>query len=434
MPTFGEAANHLATSDLYLYTDPEVLDFTDPAKQAGLTVASSKLSVTFDFPTGWRSIRETFGSLAVVLGEASADNRIILTWKMKNFFSYWIGRCGGNPQVEGQIYDLNLLEGYLGIWEDRPASFADAMARLKRLSQHPGWGKAKEIYRTVYIPLLHSVIPSIETTGVTDRESKRRIFPHYEIAGQINGRMKCINVYSRCFNPHSILPDKRPHLVPHSPYHKFLCFDYKHMEVSFLQWLSGDEVLKGFLDSGDDLYKRIWTLLTTLECSEDDRKRCKGFFLPVVFGQGPKGLADKSGVSESTAVKLIDRIHLKLPTAMYWIQKQQERANKLAMDYLGRCREIVEGESYKVRNFVIQSPASMFCLEKLVALHRVLEETEARIAMHIHDGFVVASPSVDREMAGTIQQCLESPSELFPGLSLKVACSEGESLGELDLK
>jgi DNA polymerase I-like protein with 3'-5' exonuclease and polymerase domains len=205
------------------------------------------------------------------------------------------------------------------------------------------------------------------------------------------------------------------------------------MEVSFLQWLSGDPLLGQIIDSGEDLYSSIWTQLTGMKSNDAARDKSKAIFLPVVYGLGADGLAEKIGVAPNVAGKVIDRIYNKFSTAMKWIKAQQDHVSVhgVATDVLGRCRRFEDHEHYKIRNFCVQSPAALFCLAKLVQLHDDIKG-RAKVGFHVHDGYVLFSPSYDvRQVGLAAKASLESELPMFPNLKLKVACKIGEDLNNL---
>ena len=64
-------------------------------------------------------------------------------------------------------------------------------------------------------------------------------------------------------------------------------------------------------------------------------------------------------------------------------------------DYFGKRRTFTEN-FYKARNFCIQSPASLICLEKLVQLWKKIQH-KTRICYHVHDGYYVYAQDDNKE-------------------------------------
>jgi hypothetical protein len=117
--------------------------------------------------------------------------------------------------------------------------------------------------------------------------------------------------------------------------------------------------------------------------------------------------------------------------ASNWMKQQQNTmdADGAAHDRFGRRR--VFDNPYKIRNFVVQSPASLVCLHKLVLLIEALEGL-ANVCMHIHDGYVISVK--DDKLVKTYEitkRILESENELYPGLRLQVDCKRGMNLNQM---
>jgi DNA polymerase I-like protein with 3'-5' exonuclease and polymerase domains len=406
-------------SATFLAVKPEVADFTSDTS-ATLNIMAEGLNITIPLSGDVQKLKVARAKIRGVL------SKIIIGWDIKELFTFILGKTGVPFEIDAKIYDLKILEWYLGIEGKCPQSFEEAKSRLSKVVKHSSWEKLKNIYQKVYIPLISEVIPAAESLGVINHHLKRRLYSHYEIAGQVNGRLKCNKSLRNGFNPHSMGEAERQVLRPPFFDYDFIYLDYHNMEVGVLQWLSGDPLLGQILETGK-VYEGIWTALTGIDYNENYRRISKSIFLPVVYGQGVDSLAKNAGMSNGTAVKLIDRIYKKFSVAMQWIQQQQQfLVNGQGVDVAGRCRFF--DETYKVRNFVVQSPAALFCLEKLVQLYKGLKYG-ARLAFHIHDGYVLYAPRLEVERVGKLAiDILETESEIFKGLKLKVSCKAGESI------
>src|SRR5262249_34538517 len=142
---------------------------------------------------------------------------------------------------------------------------------------------------------------------------------------------------------HSILPEQRETFrsFVSEPGEMFVHFDYRHMEVSFLQWLSNDEALGAILNSGEDFYKTAYRAITGQECQNDkQRQGCKELFLPIFYGFSAGAMANEHNVSLTLAEKVIERIHKLFPVAMSWISQEQD--GDIFQDYFGHLRTFAE--------------------------------------------------------------------------------------------
>lgn len=357
--------------------------------------------------------------------------RILMAWSSKDIFSFLKGSTEVEAEISPFLYDLSLICSYLSIESSAPANFKEAVELLRKVVAHPGWEQFRPLYSSVYIPLVTKVLPDIETLCLVDNSKKSCVYPFYVPEGQANGRLKAIMPTANHYNPHSLGPDKKRNIRPPSWDDTFVYFDYSNMEVNVLQWLSGDPNLGSILESESDPYLSIWSRVSGKRPDEGQRKVCKEVFLPVVFGLGAKSLAAKFGIKEENASKIIDRLVSAFPVAFDWVKSQSADGDNMAVDRFGRRRFFKERELYKIRNFAVQSPASMICLRKLVRIHESLSGL-ARTCFHVHDGYCVVCDKneVDMVFKSGIKT-LEEEDNMFPGLRLRATCRYGNCLNEL---
>ena len=423
-----ESLDEVAGQHIFLTCEPENPDFTDPRRPSKLVVMAKGLRFDIPLPENRKECIEFISGINASLYQ----KRIItLSWKIKGFLSYVRARTHGNWQINGSLVDLHILEAFSGEQGECPKNFKDAYSRLSRITQSVTWQRVGKVYQEVYLPLLTRVIPKMESLGLNDVISRRPVYPCYELEGQVNGRMKCLKAFAHAFNPHGLDEVAKANLRPIGYDKVFMLFDYKHMEVAVLQWLSGDKTLKEILNSGEDVYKNIWERITNIPCTEAGRSHCKSVFLPVVYGQSGSSVAKKLGIKDEAGKMLVANINRFFPKAMSWIQEQQETfdANSFATDYFGRRRRFEE-QQYKIRNFVVQAPASIICLHKLVRLHDVIQEN-SEIVFHIHDGYGIVTHKSNTKVADIVIKTLEAKESFYPGLRLRVSGSQGESLSSL---
>lgn len=358
-------------------------------------------------------------------------HRVLVAWGVKEMVSFLKARTEVLPEIGGRLFDLSLVCSYLSIDAAAPGSFKEAVGLLRRVMGHPGWPVFRPFYEGVYLPLATAVLPEIETCCLVDNSRRSCVYPMYEIEGQANGRLKALAPTESHYNPHSLGPDRRRDLRPAGWDDEFVSFDYRNMEVNVLQWLSGDPALGAILEGEEDPYVAIWSRVTRGPAGESQRRLCKDVFLPVVFGQGARSLAERIGREEKIAAGIIDRLVDSFPVAFDWVRSQSPDGDDMAVDRFGRRRAFVGRELYKIRNFAVQSPASMICLRKLVRLHDALAGL-GRVCFHVHDGYSVVCDKneVDSVYEAGIR-ALEEEDPMFPGLRLRATCRHGNRLDGL---
>lgn len=413
---------------VFLKTEPEVPDFTSSATfKIIIFGARQKVELDVD-PTNITGLIALFD--ATIFDKEKVDR--LYVWNLKSLGSYFhfFGKKYITPTTS--IIDLKIIENFLNIRKIAPENLIEAVNRVKQTVQH----KWQNVYKTIHLPLALRVLPTIESTPLLDEEHKKTVFPYYEIEGQFSGRMNCLKKFAKSYLPHNMGPEIKKSLKPRGYGVRFLYSDFRHCEVTVLQWLSKDQKLKDILESGADLHAKIYEIVTGDQCNTDNkRKLSKIMFLPVIYGCGSTGLAKNLGVTETIAVELINRIKSEFSTACDWIQSQQEAAKTgVILDYFGRPRMFGEKEHYLARNFVVQGVAATVCQEKLINLHRTLDldHERAYIVFSVHDGFgLVCKIEAARETYKLVKEICEKESVLCPGLKMKVEIKFGAKLDQM---
>ncbi|NIQ16166.1 MAG: hypothetical protein GTO02_17770, partial [Candidatus Dadabacteria bacterium] len=91
-------------------------------------------------------------------------------------------------------------------------------------------------------------------------------------------------------------------------------------EVCMLAWLSQDEKLLGLVSEEGDFYSKLYDQITDDEV-DDKRSFCKDFlFLPVIYGQSAKTLAERANIGIEVAEGLIWRLRDIFPDLFNWIE------------------------------------------------------------------------------------------------------------------
>lgn len=431
----AEVLDQIVGKDALLTCDPETPDFTSD-KFPTLVIQSGSIRAGLPFSDP-KEVFELVCALPEYLGR---DKALILAWDIKPLCSYLKFKLKLELKLPKVLYDLKAIESYFGIHKEAPKTAQEAIHRLAAISQIPAWKTYRELYQSIYLPLLLDVLPSIETTGLAHRGKKCLVYPCYEVEGQSNGRLRCTKAYgNKSYLPHSLGPDERQQIYP--PFDQlYMLLDYNNLEVSVLQWLSKDEALGEVLASGDDVYLAIWQKVTG-QRDEAKRSVCKEIFLPVIYGMGYRALAKKFNISENSSKALIDRLRKTFHKAFHWIESQTvtpsqrlsgcDEDDSIFTDQFGRRRKF--DETYKVRNFAVQSPAALICLLKLVKLHNALKaDKSGTLCISQHDGYgILVNRNNVKPVYQLSKQILEQPETLFDGLKLKTTVKTGENLNEL---
>lgn len=415
--------------NVYVRTNPEVPDFTDktPPELVFYLPGGKEVSLVLS--------DENLPSVVPMLKLSifGKGNKIV-AWDWKGLASYVLAKTKKPLMVEGAIIDLKIIESYLGIKDQPPKKLVEALNRLKALITKGLWKEVEGVYKRLHMPLLTAVIPALETVGIIDPEKGGKVHAHYEIDGQENGRLKCRGVFGMSYVPHAMTQDFKARAKPTALESLFMSFDFVGQEVYFLSWASKDPLLEE-LCKGKDVYEGIFERVAGKKCEgKESRDKAKKFFLPVIYGQSAYMLSQRLNIPLGVAERIKERIDALFPVALAWVGASQKRLNEdgYARDIFGKRRlHFEEGKEFSVRNFSVQSPSAVVCLEKLVQLHNALKG-KAEIAYSLHDGYVIY---VNKENWRSIfkigHEVLSGDSEFCPGLRLRVVCRAGRNLNDL---
>lgn len=355
----------------------------------------------------------------------------VLCFNSKPFFSYLLSK-NINPSIfECSFLDMQWFFSYSGKRDIQLSSINDVLKHFSEITTLLS-SERINLYKSIYGLLLRDVIPCIENNCLIDIDEECKVFSFYKVEGQENGRLSCQTHLKKSFNPHSIGEYQRNYLRPCYPHDIFMLFDYKNMEVSVLAEICNDKNLNKILESKKDFYESIYKLVIGGE-NENSRNIAKKFFLPIVYGQLSNSLSQTLEISENTAKEIIFRLRKLFPTVFEFSDNAQEEAkrNGYVKDFFSRIRYF-EDNYYKARNFVVQSPAALLCLEKLVCLHKNLNIKNEKIVFSIHDGYgITTNKSNSLAIYPQINKVLESKSQFMPNCNLTASLKIGKRLNNM---
>lgn len=408
---------------LYLKIEPEIHDFTRPFG-GKLLIYGQKALLTADFPD--RSDIANF--LHQILG--MTKDKTVIFWNVKNFISFF------NFQLKkeysfSKLVDLKLIESFFGLRQNPPKSLNEALKRLVPFTTNK---ECKKIHNTLHLPLAQKVVPAMETYGkIIDVSLRKNVYPSYEIEGQSFGRLDCHKSFENCITPHNMGDAQKALLKSGEEDSFFIYFDFRHMEASMLCWLTEDENLGRHFVEYDDIYKGIYQNIIGELCdTEEKRELAKTVFLPIMFGLQPANLSKKIEVSYQEALNMYNAIKTKYKKAWDYMNDHQETAKTgcVIRDHFGRPRTFQESP-WKVRGFLVQSASAVFCLEKLIELHKSLAG-QGNLIYSIYDGYILSAKKdrLNKVIASGIKT-LQDEGKMCAELKLSVACSVGIRLDKL---
>jgi DNA polymerase-1 len=229
------------------------------------------------------------------------------------------------------------------------------------------------------------------------------------------------------------------------PGHVFVSADYSQFELRLAASLSGDEgMIKAFNDD-EDIHKLTAAEVLGIkpeEVTKQMRYNAKAVNFGIMYGQGPHGLAEGTGMSFGEAKDFIDKYFQIRPKLKAYIESLREMAlNKGYVEtVMGRRRPTpdVKSSNFMVRegayrqaiNMPVQGSAAD--LTKL-AMVRVQEKLPkgSNMLLQIHDSILIETPEKDADSVG--KMLVSIMQNVYPALGVKIKAdvSVGKNWGEL---
>jgi DNA polymerase-1 len=224
----------------------------------------------------------------------------------------------------------------------------------------------------------------------------------------------------------------RAAFVAASPAARLVSADYSQIELRILAHLSGDEGLAAAFAAGGDVHAR--TAARLAGCGPEavtatQRAAAKMVNFGVVYGMGPRGLADRLGISVEEARQFIDEYFASYPLVRRFTQElvQQARQCGYATTILGRrlalpdLRSTHPGRRAAAERVAINAPiqgsAADLIKRAMVNVHARLlaEHSNSRLVLQVHDELLFDVPAFEVE---TVRELVRH--EMQSAMSLRV--------------
>lgn len=118
--------------------------------------------------------------------------------------------------------------------------------------------------------------------------------------------------------------------------------DYKQLEMVALAYLSGDRQLTYDINHGVDIHTELYREMFGRAPTKEERTPFKRFSFGLVYGAGPKSLAEQAGTDLATAKKFVKVWAKRYPGTVEWWEKtrkqvQDNRVYSGGLDHEGRA-------------------------------------------------------------------------------------------------
>lgn len=229
------------------------------------------------------------------------------------------------------------------------------------------------------------------------------------------------------------------------PGYVFISADYSQFELRLAAALSGDEGMIQAFNEDQDIHVLTAAAVMNIkpeEVTKDMRYRAKAVNFGIMYGQGPHGLAEGTGMSFAEAKQFIDKYFLIRPKLRAYIDSLREMALKKGYveTILGRRRPTpdVKSSNFMVRegayrqaiNMPVQGSAADLTKLAMVRVQEQLPEG-ADMLLQIHDSIMVECPEKEAESISQMMKEIMEAVDPDLGVKLKVDVDFGKNWGEI---
>lgn len=169
--------------------------------------------------------------------------------------------------------------------------------------------------------------------------------------------------------------------------HRIASVDYQTQELRVLAALSGDQTMISAFEHGADLHQ------ITADASQVSRNVGKMANFLMVYGGGPKALAEQANVDFPTAKRVMDGFAKAYPGVARYARKLAVEAVQHGhiVTPMGRRLPVDASRSYSALNYMIQSSSRDVTCRALIRLHE--NGFTPYIRLPIHDEIVASVPA-----------------------------------------
>ena len=197
---------------------------------------------------------------------------------------------------------------------------------------------------------------------------------------------------------------------------KLISADYSQVELRVLAHYSQDPTLVAAFRNGEDIHTRTAALLYDVEPSEigpDERRKAKTINFGLIYGMGPRKLAQDLAIPMAEAKMFIERYFARFAHIKEFFDSVEESARELGYvttlsgrrrplpdmrSRSGQARALAERQAV---NTLIQGSAADLIKFAMLAVYgdAELRRLKARLLLQIHDELIVEVPEANAEAA-----------------------------------
>jgi DNA polymerase I len=228
------------------------------------------------------------------------------------------------------------------------------------------------------------------------------------------------------------------------PGHVFVSADYSQFELRLAAALSGDEDMIKAFNSDQDIHQLTAAEVLGIkpdEVTKQMRYNAKAVNFGIMYGQGPHGLAEQTGMSFAEAKDFITKYFEIRPRLKQYIESLREMALKKGHveTIMGRRRPTpdVKSSNFVVRegayrqaiNMPVQGSAADLTKLAMVKVQEKLDD-DTKMLLQIHDSIMLETPEKKADEVGKMLVDVMENVYKLP-VKLRADISVGKNWGEL---
>lgn len=228
---------------------------------------------------------------------------------------------------------------------------------------------------------------------------------------------------------------------------KLIAADYSQIELRVVAHMSSDTNMIHTFKAGKDIHAHTAAIIFDVPFSKvtsDMRRKAKEVNFGIMYGMGPYGLAERTGISRDEAKQFIEKYFLKYARMKAFTQEivEQAREKGYVETLFGRRRYLPEIHSgvAQVRNAAaraainmpIQGTSADIMKMAMIKVHKQLTQKypEVKLLMQVHDELVVEAPERDvKTVAALLRYEMEQVTQLKVPLVAEV--KQGDNWKEM---
>ncbi len=224
--------------------------------------------------------------------------------------------------------------------------------------------------------------------------------------------------------------------------YSLICADYSQIELRILAHLSQDPTLLEAFANHEDIHTYTATLI--FDCDHDEvdyrmRSAAKTVNYAVLYGMGPRALADALDMSIQEAKEFIENYHKRLPGVQEFLSATLEQARQTGYvsTIMGRRRPVpdLDAANARVRGYAeraatntpMQGSAADIVKLAMLKLDAALATNfpDAEMLLQVHDEIVLRAPAASvPDLAVVVKEVMESAYTLSVPLTVDVSVGE----------